>query len=156
MEDKPAHSFNPWPYGLILFISGFAVLVISVGVWLGLKRFDLVQPDYYEQGVAYEERIEAFRRTRELAEKPQIIAVAEGVRLHFPASLREGLEGGTVKLYYPADKSMDLVQSLALDAQGEQLIDRGETPGGNWDCFLDWTQNGQVYALEQKIWIAKP
>jgi|GEM_PF-2960410 len=144
---------NFWPIGVTLFLILFAITVITVGVLLSRESYELVRSDYYNHEIAYEDHLNALRRTKTLQEQPRISTdlTAHEIILQFPKSLSENSEALKLHLYYPADQQQDLHFDITLDDQATQRISLKGSARGNWKAALKWVHAGETYILEKRI-----
>jgi len=117
-------------------------------VWTLGHRVDLVAEDYYAQEVGYQRQIDTQRRSRALTEKPtwQVDPARAALVLRFPEALRPRMQAVQMCLYRPSDKALDRTIPV-LPAAEEVALDVSALPGGLWRISLEWTQDGQAYAL---------
>ncbi|MFT5124369.1 MAG: hypothetical protein ACI9TH_001748 [Kiritimatiellia bacterium] len=141
-----------WPMGITIFYTCFVIAIVTFAVVISSKRFDLVSPEYYAEEMAYQDRIDSITRTKALGEMPGIEAdQQQQVTVSFPAAYNGQLEEGEIHLYRPSDARQDLVENLALDASGQQLVSLFGRPKGLWQARLSWRMDGESYYYEQPL-----
>lgn len=87
----------------LLFVTGILVLVFKSVQ----SRFDLVEPQYYEAELTYQDRIDEAGRHHALKESIKAEIVNGNIRLTFPEELSKDSIEATAVLYYPADAKKD-------------------------------------------------
>jgi hypothetical protein len=141
-----------WPIGLTVFFVLFVAGMVAFVAWSAGHREDLVAPDYYEQEIRYQERIEASARAGAAGLRPAIAydAAMGRLKLSFgdPAALQSAT--GTVTLYRPSDAAMDRVFAFEPDAEGAQSIPVA-LASGLWRVKTEWHKDGQAFYAEEAI-----
>lgn len=141
-------------------IAFFAVFIGWLGTFAVIairNSMDLVRPDYYEQGVRYQEQIDRENRTARLSDAVQISYDAAGnVALQLPAAQAAKSPAGTVRLYRPSDASLDRELPLAVNAAGHQVVDTTQLRRGNWKLRVTWRVAGEEFFSEQSIVLTNP
>ncbi|MFN4286788.1 MAG: FixH family protein [Lacibacter sp.] len=136
-------------FAYLLFVAGILFLVFKASQ----VRFDLVEQDYYEAELKYQDRIDAAGRTAALSQQP-IIKVQDGsIKVQFPPELAKQQLTGEALLYYPADANKDWRKRFQL--QGNELLQL-QAPGshkGLHKLKLNWEANGQSYYFEEAIYL---
>ena len=120
--------FNFWPFGiiaaLVIFMGGTVTLVVVAVT----QRNDLVSPDYYEQEMGYQKRLEHLNRTHTWDSQIQV-GLGDAPRevvVRLPAEHAARGLTGNVDFYRPAGAVMDRRVALAADAEGRQRIRVGD------------------------------
>ena len=148
---KPSR--NLWPYAIITWFIIFAsALVAWVCVTVRLKT-DLVSPDYYEQEVRFQNRLDTLNRTAAIRGQVQIgyDAQKKSLSIRLPASHLTSKTTGSIHLYRPSNETLDRKIPLAIEAGGTQQIPADDLRGGLWNVRLEWTAGGADYFVEQVI-----
>lgn len=144
---------NLWPAGLIaafaLFIGGTVALIAIAAS----QRSDLVTPDYYEQELRYQTRLDALHRAAPFAGRIGVETDPQGaqLRLSLPAEVIGPDTVGRVELYRPSAASLDCAVPLALDADGTQIVNVTGLQAGLWKVRLQWRAGGQDYFVERSV-----
>ena len=153
---KPNRSF--WPYGIILTFVLFIGGTVSLIVFASSQQVDLVSPNYYEQELKYQQRIDGLDRAKQLGNRASVSYDATSQRLTVcvPAEqVREKL-AGQIQLYRPSAAGLDRELKLSPDANGIQTIDSANLERGLWKVRVSWNAGGQDYFVDQKIIIGRP
>lgn len=141
-----------WGRGIAAVIVLF-IAAILVMVWISMReRVDLVADRYYEDGLAYEGRLEARRHARADG-NVRISADASGIRLVFPAGLAAAGITGEAHLYRPADGSRDRRVALAPDSAGVQQLSIAGLLPGHWKVKVLWSIPGVEYYAEESVFL---
>ncbi|MBU0679147.1 MAG: FixH family protein [Verrucomicrobia bacterium] len=144
---------NPWPLFLTIFILLFVATVVGFVIWSLGHRVDLVSPEYYEQEIRYQDRIDSEARTARLGSMVGITHVknAKSLIIQIPDNHSEA--EGSIILYRPSDKKLDRQLDLAVDQNGRQTVDLSDLQSGMWRARLSWRVTTNDYYLEDIIFL---
>lgn len=141
-----------WGVGVWLIYGGFVIFILACVVVASMQQFDLVEDNYYERGVGYQQDIDRNQRTSELADQPAILLTPErAVQVIFPAAFTPTKLSGTVKLYRPSNSRYDKNYGLKVDNLSTMLIPMNDLPTGLWKVKLAWNYDGKTYYNEETI-----
>jgi len=149
----PPVLFSLWPWALFIF---FGILIASlIGfVVLCLRHPDhLVSGDYYEQEIAYQQRLEQMNRTAPLRSKVRVIfdAKTESIQISLPEDHAGEQIVGTILLYRPSTSHLDLPLPLQVDGKGFQKIEAPDLAPGLWSVRIQWKVSGLDYYFDERI-----
>ena len=146
-------TFNPWPYGIILF---FVLLIGCLAGVVGIAathRESMVSDNYYEQELKYQERIDSAARAQKSGARIQLEARAGKLVVAVPAGQVARKCAGLIEFYRPSSPALDCDFPFAPGADGSQTVDVSKLAAGLWQVRVKWSAGGQDYFLEQKITI---
>lgn len=154
--------FNPWPVAIIAWFVMFATFTVVIVTYLSRQHVDLVQTDYYDDEIRYQEQLDRLNRTEKI--KNRIAVVYDFARKAISISLpvgpseispdKQGTDkriSGCIRLYRPANQSLDCNIELSLDTAGSQTIDARNLAAGLWKVRVYWSVNGQDFYFNQSI-----
>lgn len=127
-------------YGtFVAFMLGMVALAVS-------QDFDLVADDYYEQEIAYQDRIDQL--TNASAEGIEVTYASDGERylFTFPSQATQV----KVCFFRPSDDALDHCASNFAVAQ-PITVARAKLAAGRYLLKLEWTGNGKKYFQEDNI-----
>ncbi len=142
-----------WEYAVAAFF------LLFIGGILGLVFLtlddpnDLVVEHYYDAEIQYQQQIDRIERTRSLPEQPSIRLNEEGIVLSFPRSFVSTELTGTVHVYRPDDKRLDVTLPVGPDSANIQLIPIGLLKSGTWNVQVTWNGSGVGYYNELRVTI---
>ncbi len=130
----------------ILFVGIiFTMVYVSVNT-----EFNLVEENYYEQELAYEDQIQRIKNHDGLAEKPvfNLDRMNLKAELNFPSEIANALKEGTVLFYRSSTAKFDKTFDLMLDENGQFQVDISQFPIGAWKIKLNWKDADKEYYKE--------
>ena len=143
-----------WPLGITVVLVLMIVNTIIFIFYLQDVNFDLVTDDYYQEGLAYQERIDRINNSNRLSEKVQIkLKTASVLEINFPKSLNLEEIQGNIVFFRPDARELDQTFSVALDSMGIQELEVSDFKRGNWKVKLLWNDNSKNYYDEVAIFI---
>jgi hypothetical protein len=141
-----------WGHGitlvLVIIIVGFTyVLFMSFN-----KEFDLVAEDYYAKELTFQNEIDkrenalrADKRITTTFDKQHLILEFMGVD--------NTLDSGTVKLFRPSSKELDMTFDMKLDTSQKLFIPFKKLRKGKYIVQADWTENQKGFYVEETVFV---
>jgi hypothetical protein len=117
------------------------------------QQIDLVSESYYDQGIHYQERINALENSKGLTENVSMSVHPIELTLQFPKEFLAGNTSGTVTLYRPDNKYKDASFDISLDTTACQSIPTSSLQQGLWRVKVNWKARGLDYYTEQAVLI---
>jgi nitrogen fixation protein FixH len=142
-----------WGIKITILYTGFAALIMTMVGLTMREQIDLVTPDYYEQELHYQDRIDAIERTRLLEEQPTWEVGKKALRLHLPASAGKQEIVGHVYFFRPSDSRLDQTIALPAAVSGIREIPLGKLKKGVYKMQISWKQGQTDYYTEGIIQI---
>ncbi|MDP2336160.1 MAG: FixH family protein [Bacteroidota bacterium] len=136
---------------LIVMISGM-IFLVSIAV---RQDYDLVDKDYYQKSINYQQHIEEVGNTERLAEKVQLELSADSLKLIFPKLTNVQDYSGEIHFYSPVEEKRDLILHVKLDSVYSQSIDLKSLKSGRYQVKIDWIANKGSYYQEEEIAVGK-
>jgi nitrogen fixation protein FixH len=144
--------FNPWPAAIIgFFVLAFAGVATLVTISVS-NRTDLVAPDYYDQEMRFQKRIDQVRRTEPWASRIHVRhSTGKGIQVELPREHATLKATGRVELYRPSAAGADRSYPLALDAEGSQWLPADGITPGLWKVRLHWKVANEDYFADREL-----
>lgn len=138
-----------WGTKIFLTLAVFIIGMVAVGIYMVSKNSDsLVEEDYYERGINFDEVYQ--RRQNLLAHQAQPKISVEGNMLHIHFKHQEN--EGELLLKRASDQSQDI--KIPFSVQDDQFQTGLETlSAGAWDLQLIWRSGELDFQYEHKIFI---
>lgn len=113
---------------------------------------DLVEDNYYEEGVNFERKIQAVRNSKAIKNKIIVSIDKEYLIIEFPTEVKmnEVLEG-TIHLFRPEDSKLDKHFGISIEAGNTQLIPLENIEKGNYKLLLSWKTKENDYYVDKDL-----
>ncbi len=135
-----------WGTGITIVIVLF--LVITIGQVLAihyLVDYDLVEEEYYDAEIKYQEQINKIERTYNLREQLQIKLVGKIIEFKFPSLFKPELISGLITYYKPSNDLLDKYQEIKVNEKNNTSINTKELLTGLWKIKVEWAVNDVQY-----------
>ncbi len=140
-----------WGYKILVvylvFVAGILFLVFKAS----RESFDLVEKDYYEAELKYQDRIDENQRTGSLSEPVKVTVQGDQLQITFPKDFAGQTVEGEVYLYYPADAKKDLKQRFSAQQSTAVTLPAGNK--GMHRLKLNWKVKDQTYYHEETVFL---
>jgi nitrogen fixation protein FixH len=142
---------NLWPLGIFVTFGVFFAGMATVVVIAATHRDSLVSPNYYEQELKFQSRIDSASRAGKSGAGITCDSAHGNIVIALPATQLTQQLSGAIELYRPSDMKLDCEFLLAPKSDGRQTLDVSRLAAGLWLVRVKWTAGGEDYFLEQKI-----
>jgi len=133
----------------IVFVGG----MITFAVIAGNQKNDLVTVNYYDEAVAYQDKIEAVKNARETGSK---LRVSFNITDHSVRILKaDSTKSITGELYFyrPDNAGSDFHLPFTVNSGEEILQLKHKMSYGLWKAKAQWTENSLQCISESKIFV---
>ena len=144
-----------WGTGIViafaLFMSFILYFVIKVQTD---SKYDneLVVEEYYKHDAKFGAEMIRVQNSEDLAQKPIIAIVSEGISISFTEAFQPKAITGKVSLYRPSNKKLDFDMPISLSGS-TLLIPKKSLVDGRWDINMEWQYEGKSYLTKETIYI---
>ena len=114
---------------------------------------DLVVEEYYKHDAKFGDEMARIQNVEDLAQKPTINIVSNGVEIVFPKIFVPKNIKGKVSLYSPSNKKLDFQIPISLSDATTLLIPIKSLVGGRWGVNMEWQYDGKSYLSKETIYI---
>jgi hypothetical protein len=142
--------FN-WGTGILITIVIFFLAIVGIFIYSSNLDINLVEENYYEKEIAYQEKIDRIKNTEALEGKILIQLEDKVLRIDFPDFFNGKKSEGHILFYRPSDPAKDFVVSLQLNDSSFQAVDASRLDPGRYMVKIDWTTDGVSYYIEEPI-----
>ncbi len=139
-----------WGIGIFALYGGFVVFILICVAFASLQSFDLVESDYYQKGLDYQQRIDGMNRTATSGGSPSFgyDAALNAMIISFPTAIAAESLRGTVTLFRPSNAQWDRTIPLRLASDKRQVIPVDNLARGRWRIKIDWSVGDTAYYAE--------
>jgi len=145
-----------WGTGIViafgLFITFILYFVFTVQ---SDSKYDneLVVEEYYKHDAHFGDEMARVQNVADLAQKPTINNVSNGIEITFPKVFDAKNIKGKVSLYRPSNKKLDFEIPISLSDATTLLIPKKSLAGGRWDIKMECQYDGKSYLAKETIYI---
>lgn len=134
-----------WGTGIALVYGLFALTMVSVVVLSRSHDPGLVDKNYYDLDLNYQQHFEKKQNAAKLAEplKVQFDAASQVIRIEFPKGI--GTPLGSVKCFRSSTVKDDMLLEIRTNPDGNMEIPAEKLPTGLWNLEVDWQADGTTY-----------
>lgn len=131
----------------IVFGTGIGYLVYrSVST-----RFELVDKDYYQSELRYQQVIDGNQRANQLSEPVRVAQTENGIRLQLPPEMENRSLTGDVWFYCAYDEKKDKKFTLQPGPGAVQVFDAAALQPGDYTVKISWVESGNYYFSENRL-----
>ncbi len=152
MKENKTKKSN-WGIGIALLYGGFVVFILSVVIFSTMQDFALVEDNYYQKSLVYQNKIDMMNNTANLTIKPRVIVDANEnlLTIKFPDSLAKTGINGTAHFFRPSDKRADQIIEISLNENSEMIIPTTRFLKGFWILKLSWESSQLSFYQEENL-----
>ncbi|MET0759660.1 MAG: FixH family protein [Flavobacterium sp.] len=144
-----------WGTGIVIAIALFMTFILYFVIKVQSDSTydnELVVEEYYKQDARFGEEMIRVQNAQDLADKPTITTISEGIKIVFPDTFIPKQVKGKVSLYRPSNKKLDFEIPISL-SNPSLLIPKSDLAGGRWDINMEWEYEGKQYLTKETIYI---
>jgi nitrogen fixation protein FixH len=144
--------FN-WGTGIFIVLAIFFIAIIAFFLYITNLDIHLVEDNYYEKELVYQQRIDKLKNTQALNGKIEILKSPGIITIQFPFIGASDSVNGTAWFYRPSDPGKDFTLLLNLNDSLQQSFDVSKIDRGKWMIKLDWKMGEKEYYFEETVFI---
>lgn len=110
---------------------------------------DMVVEEYYKKEMTLNDKLKKLSNGKALKPLIKFKANTKGVLLTFPDQLKD-ITSAQVFAYRASDKNLDFKMSIALNKNGEALVQK-TLAKGPWEFNLSFTKDQKEYLIKKNI-----
>lgn len=141
-----------WAHGIVIALGSFMIFIMSL-VFLAGDMGEMVDENYYQKTIEYQDDINAAQRANSLQHKPEIVKQANGYMIRF---FDNQAENGEVLFMRLNDSRDDVREVLKLNDRNEQLVHSVKLKNGDYQVSIRWKQAGEDYLIKETIFWKDP
>jgi hypothetical protein len=138
-----------WGTKLIIGMLSFMTFIVVLGILMLKSDSDtLVESDYYEKGLNYDEEYAAKTQVGKDQASPQIRITPENISIVFQTAAK-----GMVKLSRNDSKASDTTIRFITNT-GMLILNSGKLTEGQWHMITSWeNQEGTKYLKDEEVFL---
>lgn len=138
-----------WGKGITIFMIAFIAFIGSMVYYAFTMNADLVEENYYEHEINYDQNKISKSNYEELEDKVAMNQIEEGVQFVFPEQFSSVT--GKIFFYRPDQKKYDREFELMLDNNRQQILDYQNFKEGFYEVTVEWNDGAKSYIYNQDI-----
>jgi hypothetical protein len=142
--------FN-WGTGIFIVLTVFILAIIAFFIFINSLDVNLVEDNYYEKELAYQEMIDKINNTVALPGNIKLTQEPGVTIISFSQLDSSMMPAGTIWFYRPSDPKIDFSVPLQLNDSSRQVINTSGLSAGKWIVKLDWEMGGKEYYFEEGL-----
>ncbi|MCK6616367.1 MAG: FixH family protein [Cyclobacteriaceae bacterium] len=140
-------NWGRWIILSFVLFAGFIGVIVAISM---RQDVNLVSKNYYQDELAYQQKLDRKNNTEQLSVKPEISVLDnQYLKIYFPEA--KFIEQGTVQVFRPSSDKLDQQFKLQASADSVQLFQMNRLEPGAYRVKLEWTMEGTDYYLEKFI-----
>lgn len=140
-----------WGKGIVIAMVLFISYIMTMAIIMISTSSDLVEDNYYEQGVNFESKIQAIRNSAAIKDKVIVTVDEEYLSIEFPIEVvMDSILEGTIHLYRPENGNLDKHFSFSKNGGNKQLIPLEKIAKGNYKLLLSWKTAESDFFVEKE------
>ena len=141
-----------WPIGITFVYILFMVGILRMVYVAVTTNFDLVQEDYYQKDMNYEQMLDKIEHTSKKNAHIKVHIGLETIQLTFPFKPTNPNEiTGSLTFYRPSDKLLDTTISFSLNEHAMVSIPKPSLKKGKWILKSNWSFKEDHFYNEQTL-----
>ena len=151
--NEPNKGNKSWPWGIAVFYSVFVLALLGSWYFTTFHKPDLVETNYYQKSITYQQKIDAMENVKQLSAPPAISINPESktLKIILPAEFKNKTVNGDIRFYRPSDSRLDFNRPFQPDSAGSQVISISGLAKGKWQIQLSWHDGKTHYFMEHMI-----
>ncbi len=140
-----------WGRGIFFLYGGFVVFILALVFFVSYQDIELVDENYYQQELAYQDQIDRVNRTSRLSGQMSVTYDRPSgmILIDYPVDSVGQALSGTVVMVRPSNSGLDREFPVAIDSLGRQYIDAAQMAKGLWRTRVSWANGTEGYFSEQ-------
>lgn len=144
--------FN-WGTGIVIVTAVFMVISVSTTLFFMNQDVDLVDKNYYEKELAYQQQVSKLQKTADMKADIDFSVEKNAFVLAFPKEhLKENITG-EIFLYRAASSKKDYTIPVAMDSSGVQFINTSKMNRGLWKIQVSWSSGENEFYSEKNLMV---
>lgn len=140
-----------WATRITILYLSFVTLIITLVAKSMSQRMDLVVPDYYEEELKFQRKIEKINNTKSLQSPLRWEVYKNTVNIIFPHEFANEHISGQITFFRPSDSRQDKIINLQPSKNNIHTVDISGFKKGLYNLQIDWNYKQTEYYNEGVI-----
>ncbi|MFN5024658.1 MAG: FixH family protein [Bacteroidota bacterium] len=139
-----------WGHKLVVFMIIFMLFITILVVVMSRQHVSLVETNYYERGMNYENELRKHEKTKGLIHTLEYNAAK--AQIVFTSAIGGNISG-TAKFYRPNDSDQDFDKPFTLNEYGACTLSTVGMQRGIWRLTMEWQLHTDTMATTKDFYI---
>ena len=139
-----------WGHKLVVFMILFMLFIVTLVTIMSRQHISLVETNYYERGMYYENELRKHEKTRGLSHS--LVYNAGTQQIVFSCAMG-GNVTGIAKFYRPNDSELDFIKPFTLNEFGACTLSTEGMQQGIWRLTMEWQLHTDTMAITKDFYI---
>lgn len=145
-----------WGWGIAIFLFIF-IASIAVRIYIASQQqINLVTPEYYPKGIAYEDEIQKKFNYKSLDTKLEVIQEKDSIFIIIPGKTNFKPMAGEIIIYRPSNFEDDSIFNFEFSDENRNFcLSKSFLKRGIYQIKVDWTEDSIPFYAEQSLFVNK-
>ncbi len=140
-----------WALWVPVFYISFVLVLVAFVIWTTFHRVELVDENYYDKEIVYQEQIDKIERSNNLKNSLQLVNAKELILIKFPEEFEHNKIMGFVEMFRPSEAKLDFKVNIKCDSSNNFVIPTDKLKKGLWKVKIDWAVGDSTYYNEEVV-----
>lgn len=140
-----------WGTKIVVSLGVFMAGMVAMVFFVAGLQIDLVEENYYEEEIKYQDKIDVLNQTNDLNAALSIKYDGKIVSFIFPE--QNTMPTGEIHFYRPSDASRDFKVDISTNYERAQQIDAAKLSPGAWKIKVNWFADNKKFFKQETIYI---
>ncbi len=138
-----------WGYKIVFGLGAFMAFIVAAGIYMVSHDTDsLVESDYYEKSLSYDETVHKKENLMKYQAKPTVLVKSDTLVLHFKQAGNQG-----VLLFKRADENKGDKEIPFATNNTTFKLPLTSFKAGSWNLDIDWKHEQASYLSNHQLFI---
>jgi hypothetical protein len=135
-----------WGHKLVFFTVLFMLFIIYMVYTISKQKVDLVDKNYYERGIKYQDEINKFNASSDVEHQ----VAYDDVQKSLSFTAKQAITG-TLYFYRAGDENLDFKLPFSVEGETPFIYNTGQLKKGVWKATFEWKIGEKLMASEKNI-----
>jgi hypothetical protein len=143
--------FWNWGKGIFVFYGLFVLLLVAFLFFSLGQKYELVEDDYYDKSVDYQNQIDKIDRATRLDSNFRTELTGRIYKLSFPSDFESNSLSGEITFFRPSDATKDKKVKIPPMVGNSHSVNLSVLDAGLWIAKIDWKYRDSTFYYEEEI-----
>ena len=142
-----------WGTKLFIFTTMFMIFILVFVYLTTLQDRTLVEDEYYQHSLVFQEKINKINNSNALQEKVEIIEGPQHISITFQTFFNPAEISGTIHFYRPSNIKGDVIIPIELDSTRQIVYPVKKLMRGRYIVKINYKYKDKEYYQEKDIYV---